>query len=259
MSHKTLIGVIGLPPLPHRFNNRLALAEITVRAVEEARCLWAGGVDSAIIQNLHDLPPTPNSSVEVAAYMTAVSCAVRERVPELPLGVNVLQDDYRAALAVAAAADCAYVRLKSYVGAAIATSGYSEGCCSFAIDYRHHIGADHVCIWADVMERMSRSLGKEDVAFQASQAVGFGKADAVILTGKDIDQAAEYGAVARSSMPAGKKLLLGGGATLENMEKWAGVFDGAIVGLGFRQSGYDSPYSPEKIRAFRRALDAWNG
>lgn len=255
MAHKILIGVIGLPPLPYRFNSTLSLGEITARAVEEARILCAGGVDSAIIQNLHDLPPTPDSSTEVAAYMTAVTCEVRRQVPDLGLGVNVLQDDYRAALAVAAAADCAYVRLKSYVGASMASNGYSGGCCSQAIDYRHRIGADHIRIYADVMERMSRALGKEDPAFQASQAVGFGKADGAVITGDSIEQAVSFGTLARKSVPTGKALWLGGGATLENMAQWADVFDGVIVGLGFRQAGYSSPYCAEKVRAFRQALD----
>ena len=256
MAHKLLIGVIGLPPLPHRFNSTMSLGAITALAVQEARILHEGGVDSAIVQNLHDLPPTPDSSTEVAAYMTAVACEIRRQVPELELGVNVLQDDYRAALAVAAAAGCSYVRLKSYVGASMASHGYSEGCCAQAIDYRHRIGADHIRIYADVMERMSRVLGKEDPAFQASQAVGFGKADGAVLTGDTIEQAVSFGTLARKVVPPQKALWLGGGATLENMEKWADVFDGVIVGLGFRQAGYASPYSTEKIRAFRSALDA---
>lgn len=250
---KKLIGVVGLPPLPNRFNNTLSLDEIIEKTVQEATILAEGGVDSAIVQNLHDLPPTPGSSVEVAAYMTAVLCAMHRGVPCLSTGVNVLVDDYKAALAAAAAAGSGYVRLKSYVGAAIATHGYSQGCCAQAIDYRHRIGADHVQIYADVQERMSRSLAKEDCGFLAGQAVGFGKADAVIITADTVEQAVECAKKARTAV-GNKPLVLGGGANLDNMALWAPHFDAVIVGLGLRESGYQSAYSATKINAFCKKL-----
>lgn len=250
---KLLIGVVGVEPLPHRFNNRHTILEITHRAVEEAKQLAQGGVDSVIVQNLHDLPPTPDSAAEVAAYMTAVGCEIRRQLPGLEMGINVLVDDYRAALAAAAATNSAYVRLKSYVGAAVATSGYSEGCCAKAIEYRKKIGANHVKIYADINERMSRNLAKEDMAFLAGQAVGFGKADAVIITGDTLEQAVQFGMQARGAV-GGKLMLLGGGATLDTMSRWAPCFDGAIVGLALRENGYGSPYSPQKIQAFKKKL-----
>lgn len=246
---KKLIGVVGLPPLPHRFNNTLSMGELTDRALGEAGILARGGVDTVIIQNLHDLPPGPDEQIETAAYMTAITAAVRREFREMILGVNVLSGDPRASIAIAAASGCDFVRIKTYVGGVVATDGYENGCCSLAVSYRHRIGANRVRIYADVFDRMSSKVGSKEIGFMASQAVGYGKADGVIVSGESIDQSVAFAGQIRAKIGS-RKILLGGGANLSTMEKWAPLFDGAIVGLAFRKSGYASEYDEEAIRRF---------
>ncbi len=246
---KILIGVVGLPPLPHRFNNTMSMSELIDYSVEEARLLAKGGVDSIIVQNLHDLPPGVDEQIETAAYMSVLTREIKRVTNGISLGVNVQTADPRANLAIAAACECDYVRIKNYVGAVVATDGIDNGCCSQAISYRHKINADQVKIYADVFDRMSSKLGEKDLGFMVSQALGYGKADAVIITGSNINESIEMGKIAKSKAEK-KPVLLGGGANLEDMEKWARVFDGAIVGIAFREDGYSSKYDPEKIKAF---------
>jgi len=253
---KTLIGVVGLAPLPHRFNNTMSMEQLTESALNEARILYRGGADSIIVQNLHDLPPGPDEQIETAAYMSAITAEIRREVGDMELGVNVLSGDPRANIAIAAATGCSYVRLKTYVGGVIATDGYENGCCSLAISYRHKINADHVKIYADVFDRMSSKVGTKDIGFMASQAVGYGKADGVIVSGANIDESIALAEAVRGKIGS-KKLLLGGGANLDTMTKWAPVFDAAVVGLAFRKSGYSSEYDEEVIKRFCGEFDKY--
>jgi predicted TIM-barrel enzyme len=65
--------------------------------------LVAGGFQSVMVENYHDIPFHPGSvpAVTVAA-MAALLTAMKDRHPRLSLGVNVLRNDVASALALAA-------------------------------------------------------------------------------------------------------------------------------------------------------------
>src|SRR4051794_14750414 len=102
-----LIGVIHLPPLagsPRAADlfPAEALQAAGMQAVREAILLSKEGFNGIILENFGDTPFYKSQvPPETIASMAIISAAVREAVG-LPLGVNILRNDARAALSVAA-------------------------------------------------------------------------------------------------------------------------------------------------------------
>ena len=96
------VGVLHLPPLPGGPRPSPGLQACVKSAVEDAKALVNGGAEAAILENFGDAPFTAGR-VEACtvAYMTHVALAVRDACPTLTLGINVLRNDGRSALAIA--------------------------------------------------------------------------------------------------------------------------------------------------------------
>jgi membrane complex biogenesis BtpA family protein len=96
-----LVGVVHLRPLPGapRFDDDTG--RIIEQAVADALALAEGGVDAIMIENFGDTPffatMVPRETI---AWMVRVGMEIRTRTA-LPLGVCVLRNDGRAALAIA--------------------------------------------------------------------------------------------------------------------------------------------------------------
>ena len=120
---KALIGMVHLLPLPGSPRWGGEMDRVVRRAVEDARALKAGGMDAIVVENYGDVPFTPGR-VEAAtvAAMTAVIIEVTKTI-SLPIGVNVLKNDARSGLAIAAATGARFIRVNIHVGAVVADQG----------------------------------------------------------------------------------------------------------------------------------------
>ena len=78
------------------------------------------GFDAILLENMHDAPYLLREvGAETIAAFTRVACEVRAAV-NLPLGVQILAGANRAALGVALAAECAFIRAEGFVFAGVA-------------------------------------------------------------------------------------------------------------------------------------------
>ncbi|MFW6206114.1 MAG: BtpA/SgcQ family protein, partial [Gemmatimonadota bacterium] len=128
---KGIIGVLHLPPLPGAPGWGGSMGAVLDRARSDARALdaggvGAGGVDALLVENYGDHPFHRTVGPGTVAAMTAVVLAVREE-SDLPVGVNVLRNDAAAALAVAAAAGAAFIRVNVHTGGMYTDQGWIEG------------------------------------------------------------------------------------------------------------------------------------
>src|SRR5256712_5007415 len=121
---RTAIGMVRLPTLPGSPRWDGSMARVVASALADARALIEGGVDALLVENFGDAPFTPGR-VEPAtvAAMSVVAAEVRRALPRAPLGVNVLKNDARAALAVAAAVGAEFIRVNVHAGARLADQG----------------------------------------------------------------------------------------------------------------------------------------
>ena len=113
---KVLIGVIHLRPLPGSPRWCGNMDHVLARAEEEAATLDQGGADGIIVENFGDAPFRIGTvDPETVAAMTLAVHRVREST-SLPVGVNMLRNDARSALAVAAVTGAAFIRVNVHYG-----------------------------------------------------------------------------------------------------------------------------------------------
>src|SRR5262249_61467870 len=123
-SGRTIMGMVRLPPLPGSPRWEGSMARVIAAALADAGTLVEGGVDAVLVETFNDMPFTPGR-VEPAtvAAMSVVAAEVRRALPRTRLGLNVLKNDARAALAVAAAVGAEFIRVNVHAGAVLADQG----------------------------------------------------------------------------------------------------------------------------------------
>lgn len=247
---RPVVGMVQLDALatsaPYRGGG---LAPVLAAALAEASILGANGVDALMAQNLGDIPVALDATREQVAWMTRVAADIRSTTG-LPVGLNMLENDAAAMMAIASASGADFVRIKIYVGAMMTPFGLETAKAHAAIKARNALGAEHVAIFADVHDRTGTPLASggfiEDVEF----AVRLGHADGLVLTGKSYAQTLELVRAAKSKYPR-IPVLVGGGVTSANVRDVLSLADGVIVSTSLKNSGSAvGRLDPAKVREF---------
>ncbi len=246
-----VVGMLHLLPLPGAPFYDGDRAAIRARLLADAEALAAGGVDGLMLENFGDAPFHPGAlPPHVVAEMTALACAVRARCA-LPLGVNCLRNDALAALAVAHAADAAFIRVNVLCGARVTDQGVIEGAADRLLRERARLGATAIRILADVDVKHSSPLGgPRPLADEVADLLVRGGADAVVVsgagTGRPIDDA-QLDAVRAAAGTA--PVWVGSGVDAETVAGLVGRADGVIVGTALKLAGEPrAAVDPERVR-----------
>ena len=124
---RALIGMVHLLPLPGSPRWGGSIDVVVEHAVADARALEVGGFHACLVENFGDAPFSPDRVDPATIAAMAVAASEVRRAVRLPIGLNVLKNDARAALAVAAAVGAAFVRVNVHVGAVVADQGVLQG------------------------------------------------------------------------------------------------------------------------------------
>jgi membrane complex biogenesis BtpA family protein len=249
---KPLIGMIALPPLPGypAFDTIDALVEA---ALADLTVLERGGVDGVLVENDFDQPHTLAVGAEIVAAMTRVTREVVGRA-RVPVGCEVLLNDWRASLAVAASAGARFVRLDFFVDRVRSRLGVIEPEPAAIRAYRQKIRAESVLLLADLQVKYSTPVdGPKPMAQSARQAAHEG-ADAVIVTGSEtgIGPSVEDLVAARDG---GVPVLIGSGLDPVNAAGLVPHADGFIVGTSMRSGrGFADRVVADRVRALVHAI-----
>lgn len=257
-----LVGVVHLPALPGSPRSSMPCADIARAAAKDARVLADAGFDLAMIENFGDAPFFAGEVPPVTvSAMTACALAVREACPGIAVGINVLRNDARAALAVAAVVGAACIRVNVLSGARVTDQGIIEGRAAETLRMRRALGAATVAIWADVNVKHSAPLAARDVGLEAEDLVKRALADAVLVTGSGTGKGVDEGELrrvrdaVRSGEGASPLVLVASGATPESLPGIAPICDGVIVGSALRADGVaGGPIDPRRAEAFAVAF-----
>ena len=254
-----LVGVIHLPPLVGSPSLTVKHTRDVARAAaEEAKALADAGFDACIVENYGDAPFL-RGSVEAATVsaMTACAWSIREAVPTLPLGINVLRNDAVAALSIAAVVDAEFIRVNVHAGARVTDQGIIEGDAGRVLRLRKTLDAHKVHVWADVDVKHSAPLAPLDLDQEVSDVVHRGGASAVLVTGSGTGQAVDSAKLARVKAKAGVPVYVASGATEANLAPLMQVADGVIVGSALRKNGKaGGPIDPAIASRFAKAFRA---
>jgi membrane complex biogenesis BtpA family protein len=234
------------------------MARVVDGALDDARALAEGGIDALLVENFGDVPFAAGR-VEAAAVaaLSVVAAALRAAFPRTPLGVNVLRNDARSALAVACATGAAFIRANVHAGAVVADQGLLQSDAHATLRDRRLLGAE-VAIFADVQTKHATPLAPVEVEQEARDLVQRALADALIVTGRATGEAAALADLkrVRDAVPEAP-VLVGSGATAESIAELLSVADGAIVGTWLKREGrVGNPVDPARVR---RLVDAARG
>ncbi len=261
-----LIGVIHLPPLPGSPGAagvlpHEALQKAGLQAVKEARTLSQQGFTGIILENFGDIPFHKTSvGPETIASLAVIAAAVRE-VTSAALGINVLRNDARAALAIASIVGADFIRVNVLSGVAATDQGMIEGCAADLLRERSRLNADHVGILADVLVKHANTISTTDLELAIEETALRAGADGVILTGTTTGRAPTASLIAEAqeiTRKLGVPLYLGSGTTSESLKAIEGPI-GVIVGSTLRKAGRaGAPLDTARIRTFMKGWKAKN-
>ncbi len=233
-----IIGMIHLPPLPGAPGFEGDRSAIHERLYRDASALEAGGVDGIMLENFGDTPFYPGRVPHhVVADITALAATLRERL-SIPFGVNVLRNDVRSALAIAAATGGTFVRVNVHTGARLTDQGLVQGMAHETLRLREHLDTD-TAIFADLDVKHSAPLAERSLEEELGDLVERGGADAVVVSGTGTGVAAEtefLGRVVeyRDARSLDIPVLVGSGVTPETAPELLSIANGAIVGTALK-------------------------
>lgn len=237
------------------------LATVEAEAARDAERLAAAGFDAIFIENFGDRPFYPDEVPPwtIAALTRCVLAVQRAVGPALALGVNVLRNDARAALSVAAATGAHAIRVNVHVGAAVTDQGIIQGKAHETVRLRDRL-APSVQIWADVRVKHAAPLAERPIEEEAEEVHERGEADALIVSGLRTGGATDPDRLLAVRRRVACPVLVGSGAAPAQLERLLPVCDGLIVGSWIKVDGQVlAPVDPARARAFVEAVRGWSG
>lgn len=247
-----VIGVAHVPPLPGSPKGETdGLRRLLDRVRRDAAALARGGADAVLIENYGDAPYYPTDVPKhVVAFMTRLASAARE-ASALPLGVNVLRNDGRAAVSAAAAAGGTFARVNVYAGARVTDQGVVQG-RAHGIQRLRRLVAPDVRVLADVRVKHSEPLGEQPpLGRQVEDVVERGGADGVIVTGETTGRPPDAEQLQEAKRSAdGVPVFAGSGVTRQTAAETLEEADGVIVGTDLKEGGRtEAPVSEGRVRS----------
>ena len=251
-----VIGVVHLLPLPLSPRWQGSLQAVVDRAEQEAVALASGGVHGILVENFFDAPFTKDRVDPVVVSAMSLVLQRLQTLVTLPLGVNVLRNDGRSALAIAACSGAQFIRVNVLTGVMATDQGLIEGCAYDLLRYRQQIGCD-VKIFADVLVKHARPLGSPNLTTAVQDTLQRGLADGVILSGWATGQPPSREDLELAKAAAGKApVLIGSGADWENIGSLMTVADGVIVASSLKRHGdVNQPIDPVRVSQFIEAME----
>jgi membrane complex biogenesis BtpA family protein len=239
-----LVGVIHLPPLAgapcsQHYSPSELLQRAGYQAVQEAQLFAQAGFDGVILENFGDAPFYPTQvPPETVASMGIIAAAVREAV-SIQVGINVLRNDARSALAIAAVTGCDFIRVNVLGGVVATDQGWIEGDAAFILRERERFKVP-VAILADVHVKHGITFSSLDLGM-AIEETGFRSlANAVIITGRTTGRSVDMESLQVASKKAreiGMPLYVGSGVRSSQLKEIRPWVDGVIVSSALRKKG----------------------
>jgi len=245
---KRLFGMLHVPPLPGSPRSEKSIEEIKDFVLQDALTLERGGVDGFFIENYGDLPFFPHEVPPITiASLSVIARSVRKE-SALDLGINVLRNDGKGALAIAKAVGAQWVRVNVLTGARLTDQGIVEGKAHELLRYRKKIEATSVQILSDIAVKCSSALSDRTIESEVEETVTRSGADGLIVTGASTGKAVDIEELKRVRKTALQfPLWIGSGVNEENISHLISYADGFIVGTSLKNS-INEPVDLEKVK-----------
>jgi len=255
-SSKPLIACIHLLPLPGSPRYDGDMQAVYDTALAEATLFATYPVDALIVENFRDMPFYPGRlPAETVAALAAVTRDIVKAVP-LPVGVNALRNDAQAAIAIATAAAAHFIRVNVHTGAVVSDQGILQGASHETLRLRAALRSE-VLIFADVEVKHATPLAPRGLALETRDLTERGLVDAIIVSGDLTGAVTDPRHVDMVRQHTHLPVLIGSGATPENLPAVYDKVGGFIVGSYFKQDGQaDNLVDEARVKTFTDAMQA---
>lgn len=233
---KPLISCIHLLSLPGSPGYAGNINKVIEQALKEGAIFNKYHTEALIIENFRDIPFFPEEvPAETIASMAIVTHEIK-KVFKGAIGMNVLRNDAKAALAIAAVCGLQFIRINVHIGAAVTDQGIIEGKAFETLRLRKSLNSD-VLIFADVAVKHASPLGNRSIEEETKDLSERGLADALIVSGNHTGAEANLKEVNIVKQNTNLPVIIGSGITAENLNNYASIADGYIVGSYFKSEG----------------------
>jgi uncharacterized protein len=257
-TRKPIIGMVHLEPLPGSPRHQgMTIREICDHALEEAHILKNGGINGAIVENFGDYMFLKKVGPEVVSAITYVGAAIAREIPELTLGICVLQTDAIAGMAIAHTIGAKFIRVPYYTETYVVDAGMMDSCAGEVLRYRKYLNAN-VKIFADVHIKHGYPLSQRPIGESARDTEHRGLADAILVTGiatgaetNPLDVIEVKKSVERTPV------IVASGVDEVNFLSYKDYADGVILGTRIKKdNNTEAPTDPEKVKRFMQVVNA---
>lgn len=234
-----LVGMIHLGPLPGAPRFEGSMTKVVKAAVSDAAVLVDAGFPALMVENFGDAPffadRVPPETI--AGFTRAVVAIAAET--DVVVGVNVLRNDALAALGIAAVTGARMIRVNVLTGTMYTDQGPIVGRSASVVRTRQTLCPD-VELWADVMVKHATPPPGANIGQMAADTRFRGMADAIIVSGSGTGSAPDLHAASkvRSAVGEDTRLVIGSGASPENLPDLVTVADTVIVGSSLKVDGH---------------------
>jgi membrane complex biogenesis BtpA family protein len=253
-AQKPLIPCIHLLPLPGSPRYTGNMREVYNTALSEVAIFTRYPIDGLIVENFRDVPFYPSTlPAETIAALASVTREIVKAV-QMPVGVNALRNDASAALAIATATEADFIRVNMHMAVVVSDQGIIQGTSHETLRLRAALHSK-VLIFADAGVKHATPLGERGLVAEARDLTERGLADALIVSGaftgsatrpEDVDIVRQH-----TTLP----VLIGSGATPDNLQHVYAKVDGLIVGSYFKKEGKAENLVEEaRVKAFTDAI-----
>jgi len=246
-----IIGAIHLPPLLG-YKNFPGVKVALKNALSDLRAFEQGGVDGVIFENNYDIPHKPVVDKSVIGVMALLGKKIRSAT-KLPLGVNVLWNDYYASLSLAKLLNLQFIRIPVFVDRVKTECGIIHGKPHEVLKLQSLLKADDVALFTDIHIKHATILSQYSIISSARLAIK-NNADAIIVTGKWTGKAPDLNELKTLRKSIGDfPILVGSGTDKENVKSLFEYTDGAIVSTSLKSGRVRS--KEINVKSYKQRID----
>jgi len=250
---KEIIGMIHLKALPSAPNNTLSIDEIFEFAKADLDALTEGGISSAIVENMFDVPYDTKPNLEILVGMTILYTRLKA-VSKIPLGLNIQACNSSEEMVVATLCNAPYIRVETLVEERTTSFGRLYPSGPFITRKMQELGSN-VQIYADINSKHTYPVSHQTLKETISAAIE-SRASKLILTGSltgkspSLEEARDF-----KKLCGDVPMLIGSGVSVDNIRQFLEIADGIIVGSSIKMDGkVDNPVDVLRVKEFLKAL-----
>ena len=228
-----LIGMIHLAPLLS-IKGFLGMEKMIAKALADLSALEKAGFGGALIENDDDKPHTEFANEAQIASFSVIADEVC-RVAKIPIGVQMMLNDWRASFAIAKAVGAKFTRLDVFVDHVNSEWGEINPSPAKIVAYKNKIYPE-LLLLADIQVKYKTMVRPRPLTKSAELAILHG-ADGLIVTGEatGVETPIEKIREVRKKFPQ-FPIFVGAGVNEKNIREQLSVANGAIVGTSIKTS-----------------------